>query len=392
MFSLKITRWLIGYVRFSVMGGSPESFFNSCARAGVYLWNISSRQSSGACVSLGRYRRLRPYARKAGCRLRVRERHGFPFLFRRAWKHSGLFAGAAVSVVILILLSMHVWCVELVGNSDLDTGTLLNALSAEGLYSGAKKSAVDTGRIEQKMMLLFPRIGWISINTQGCMMQVCLQEKTDRPDIVEQNRPCNLKASATGQIVSLRIFSGTALVKKGDAVVAGQLLVSGVVEDQFGGVMLKHASAEIMADTTRAFETQIPTDQNIRETTGSLVTRRSLQIFGAHLPLTFVGKPKGDYEMSGTRTDLRLFGTLLPVSLFEEDWTGMKTVPVTLTRAQALRQAQEQLDEYEKNLPQRTRVLSVRWKDRTESRKLFYTAVLQCEENIAKESEILIKS
>ncbi|WP_411676253.1 sporulation protein YqfD [Caproicibacter sp.] len=392
MFSLQITRWILGYVRFSVIGGSPERFFSYCARSGIILWDISSRSNSGACVSAGLYRNLRFMARKAGCRLRVRERRGMPFLLRRTRTHRGIICGAAAFTVILILLSLHVWCIDVTGNSTLDSKALLSALSKNGLYPGAKITDVNTKKIEQKLMLMFPKIRWMTINTQGCTMQVCIQEKTERPEIEQESGVCNVKASSTGQVVAIRIFAGTAQVKKGDAVAEGQLLVSGVVEDEFGGSTFVHAKAEIIAETSRSCEFRIPLRQSVRQSTGSKAVRRSLRLFGANIPLTLTGKPKGDYDVSGTQTDLRLFGTLLPVSLYEEDWTGMCTVPVTVTRQQAVAEAKKDLAEYEKNLPQGTKILSSSASDRTEKETLIYSVTLKCEENIAKESEILIKS
>jgi len=392
MLSLKITRWILGYVRFSIIGGSPERFFNYCARSGVVLWDIASRRASGACVSSGLYRTLRPFARKAGCRLRVRKRHGLPFLLRRTRTHRGILYGAAAFAVILFLLSMRVWCIDVTGNTTLDSRAVLSALSENGLSPGTRISEIDTKKVEQKLMLMFPKIRWMTINTQGCTMQVCIREKTEKPEIVKQEGVCNMVASATGQVVAVRVFKGTAQVKKGDAVVRGQLLVSGVVEDKLGGTTMVHSSAEIIAETSRSCEIQIPLRQNVREATGTRIVRKSLQLFGADFPLTFVGKPKGDYEVSGTQSEIRLFGTPLPLSLYEEEWRGMRTVPVAILREQAVRQAKEKLAGYKKSLPQKTKILSERISDRTENDALIFSVSLTCEENIAEESEILIKS
>lgn len=391
MLSLKITRWILGYVRFSVIGGSPERFFNYCARSGIVLWSITSRSASGACASSGMYRSLRPLARRAGCRLRVRERHGLPFVLRRTRTHRGILYGAAAFAVILILLSLRVWCIDVTGNATLDSRAVLSVLAENGLSPGARISEIDTKKVEQKLMLMFPKIRWMTINQQGCVMQVCIQEKTERPEIVKQSGVCNVKASATGQIVAMRVFAGTAQVKKGDAVAQGQLLVSGVVEDLSGGSTFVHASAEIIAETSRSCEIRIPLKQNAREPTGARIVRRSLQLFGTDFPLTFTGRPKGNYDVSGTQTDIRLFGTLLPVSLYEEDWDGMQTAPVVISRQQAIGQAKEKLSGYEKNLPAGTKILGVQTSDRTENDVLIYSASFKCEENIAEESEILIK-
>lgn len=70
----------------------------------------------------------------------------------------------------------------------------------------------------------------------------------------------------------------------------------------------------------------------------------------------------------------------------------MRTVPVRLTREQALREAKEQLEGYESALPDGTKILSVETQDKTQDGELVVSSLLRCEENIARESEILIKS
>jgi len=391
MISLKIARWLLGYVQFSVIGGSPERFFNYCVRAGFVFWNMTASSNSSACVTCSRYRLLRPFARRAGCRLRVRQRCGLPFLLRRAHVHVGILYGAAAFIVILMVLSMHVWCIDVTGNTTIDSRDVLSALSENGLYPGARLSSIQTKMLEQKMMLMFPKIRWMTINTQGCTMQVCIQEKTERPEVKEETGICNVKASRTGQIVAIRVYAGTAKVKTGDAVAEGQLLVSGVVEDELGGSTLVHASAEIIAETTRSCKICVPLQQTVKEPTGSKVVRKSLQIFGANLPLTFIGKPKGEYDISGTQTDIRLFGTLLPISVYQEDWIGTRTVSVQISQQQAVEQAKAKLLDYEKSLPKGTKVLNVDASECVEKNTLIYNARLTCEEDIAVKSGISIK-
>jgi similar to stage IV sporulation protein len=86
-----------------------------------------------------------------------------------------------------------------------------------------------------------------------------------------------------------------------------------------------------------------------------------------------------------------LFGTLLPVSLYEENWVGMRTVPVRLTEQQALEQAKEKLSDYEEKLSKDTKILAVSTSHRIENDTFIYSVTLKCEENIAEKSEILIK-
>lgn len=390
MFSLKLVRWLLGYVRFSLLGGNPERFYNYCARGGFCLWNIMGRRHGGACVSARSYRRLRVYARRAGCKLKVREKHGLPFIMLHAGKHKGIAAGCVMFFLILYLLSSRVWCVNVSGNSKITEKDICSALSTAGLYPGVLKKGLNTKTVEQKTMLKLPEIGWMSVNMRGSIADVSIEEKDDRPEIIDKSKPCNIKASDTGQIVSAQVNAGTLLVKKGDAVVKGQLLVSAVVEDVFGGNTLKHASAEIIAETSRTFKVKIDMKQHVEEPVGDVVVRRNFDLFGVSFPLSLQTKPKGTYNVSAYKTDLRLFGNLLPAGIYEEKWTRMRGKDIVLTKEQAEKEAKKKLAETEKSELKNIKVTSVKAVGTVSGEKFIYSAKLTCEENIAEESEIFV--
>lgn len=392
MFALTITRWLLGYVRFSIRGGSPERFLNYCARSGAYLWNIYGGVNSEACVLCGTYRSLRYCARRAGCRLRVQERHGFPFLLRRTRNHRGILAGACLFAIILAVLSSRIWCVELLGSYSMEPETVKSALANAGLYPGALKKMVDPKKLEQKIMLMFPEIGWMSINNRGCVMEVNIKEKKEAPQLIKKDKFCNITASKTAQILSMKVFAGTPVVKKGDAVLKGQLLVSAVVEDDTGGSTLVHSDAEILGETVQTLTEKISLRQEKTELTGNTLTRRRLDFFGVRLPLTLVGKPGVGYRATGIKTDIRLFGTLLPVGLYEEYWEQFKTTPFKLTVEQAHTIAEKEIEKKEEELRKCCKILSQKVTDSVNGDQLIYKVILQCEENIGTESEIFIKN
>ena len=91
MFLIKLLRFLFGYVRFESGGGFPERFLNLCAQAHFPLWEVTSRGGTmKAFTTVKCYKKFRSYARKAGVRLRVKERRGLPFLLRRYRKRIGI--------------------------------------------------------------------------------------------------------------------------------------------------------------------------------------------------------------------------------------------------------------------------------------------------------------
>jgi similar to stage IV sporulation protein len=391
MFSLNLTRWLIGYVRFGVRGGSPERFYTACAKKGIYLWNIRAGQNMGACVAARKYRALRPLARRSGCRLKIREKHGLPFLLYKTHGHMGLWAGAAAFLIIAYILSLRVWCVEITGDSPYPAAQLEKALAAEGLSPGTWRSSIDPRALAQNIMLKFPEIRWMSINLHGCGAEVAVQKKVKKPEIADLESICNIKASATGQIISMKVYAGNPVVKKGDAVVKDQLLVDSVVEDQTGGSTLTHASAEIIAETTHNFSVRVDLKQKKTVFTGNKICRRNLDIFNARFPLSFQRKPGNGWNVSRAQYKISMFGIMLPLGVYEEEWSEVQVTETTLTKDEARARAKKEVEQKTKQILPSGKVISSKIDEKWENGALLENVFLVCEENIAQESPIFIK-
>ncbi len=391
MISLKLTRWFIGSVRFSVENGSPERFYTNCARAGLYLWNIAPSPRGGACIAVHCYHLLRPIAHRAGCRLRVRERRGLPFLLYHTRGHCGLWAGGAAFLLIFYFLSLHIWCVNVSGNSTVSAPQLENVLASAGLSQGTLKSSVNPKALAEKAMLRFPQIRWMSINLRGSSAEIVVQEKTVKPQISDLKGVCNIKASVTGQVLSMKVYAGSPMVKKGDAVVEGQLLVSAVVVDQMGGSTLTHASAVVTAETKHTLKAEIPLRFQRTIPTGHKLCRRNFDVFGACLPGSILGKPHGTWHVLAQKFDVSLFGTPLPLGMYEEQWEEVRNENASRTSEEAEALAEKQIDEQAKQLLKGGRVTGRKFTKKCNASTLSLTAELTCEEDIAKESEIFIK-
>lgn len=393
MISLRLTRWLLGYVRFKTVGGSSERFLNHCARSGINLWDIKSGRECEACVAVQGYHAIRPCARKANAKAKVLEKHGFPFATKGIRKRRGILYGTILFFFILYVLSIHVWSIEIIGNETIPTQQIRMELTRLGVTTGTLKSKVHPLELQQKLMLKFPKISWLSVNTRGCSAEIHLQEKVDRPPMIEPEEKnfCNIKASQTGQIIFMDVYAGTPQVAEGDAVIEGQLLISSIVENSAGEVSLKHAGGKIIAETTHSYSAEVNLKQTAVRPTGQTVTRRSLCLFGARVPLTFAGKPDASYRVQGVHTDVKLMNSVLPLSIYEETWTQEKAETITLTKAQAIAQAQKIIQEKMKEELKDVKIITSTPTEKITGNKLIYNLFIKCEENIARESEILIK-
>lgn len=342
---LGLSRLLSGYVRFSLRGDFPERFFNLCAVHGRAVWDMERDSDCYYAYILAKdYPRLRQAARRSRVRLRVLERHGLPFLLNRYRLRFGMAVGFASFCFLLWFLSLFIWNVRIVGNDAISTADLLAVLKNYGISQGERIGNVDVTNLPQTIMLANPDISWMSINVNGCTMTVEISERIYPPESIDRKKPCNIKAARDGRILDYQVKLGEVAVSRGDAVVQGDLLVSGVQEYSNGLTAMHHASAVVMAETERTLSVEVPYAQRIEQPTGREWTRRVFQLFHLKIPF-FLGSVHGDYDRVVEKSPLVLGGIELPVSMTTAIFREKICEDIQYTPEQALELARAQMVE-----------------------------------------------
>lgn len=291
MFILSIIRFLRGYVLFAGDGGFPERFLNLCAREGIGIWNVKHKDGVlTANVIAGNYHLLRRCASKAGVKLRVLRRRGFTFLLFRYRKRVGILVGAAVFVLILSVSSNYVWTIRVEGNTQTETEAILQTMNALGLRTGAMRSRLDISEMQLDALRQMPGLSWVSVNIRGSVATVEVRERIMPPDMLDESVACNVVAAQDGYIVRLEAYEGNATVRVGEAVVKGDLLISGVMESKLETTRFVHARGTVIANTTRKLEAVIPLDQEETIPTGEEKKKYSVELFGLRIPLHFFAR------------------------------------------------------------------------------------------------------
>lgn len=246
---LSFLRLLRGYVEFEAQGRFPERFINLLNRRGVAYWNMLP-QKTGCRGNLfvKDYLKIRPTARKAEVRLRVKKRRGLPFFLRKYRARRGVAVGAVLAALVLAFLSGFIWDIKVDGLNTISQSRFDSVLRECGLYSGALKGSVDTDAVERKLMLRIPEIRWVSVNALNNICQIQIKEKAARPKKKTASYPCNIRAERDGIITKTVVYSGAKVIESGSAVKKDQLLVSAVVENAENRLSYVHSSADIYAD------------------------------------------------------------------------------------------------------------------------------------------------
>lgn len=231
---LTMYRFMRGWLCVRFYGNNVSRFLNLCTRHGIVLWNVRSQDSDGLETSLyvKDLYELKPILRKTKVHFRITGRKGLPFLLFRYRKRK-VFAGVIVCVIaMMILLSTKIWRIEVLGNSSISEETVLEYLASHNITYGTTRSEIKNDALELSLRQDFEPIIWASVYEKGTKLVVHVQEKiaSDRMVLQKEDSPMDLVAKKDATIESIITRKGIGLVKAGDNVKKGDILVTGKQE------------------------------------------------------------------------------------------------------------------------------------------------------------------
>lgn len=390
---LKIIRFLCGYVIFTVKGAAPEVFINRATKSGVRLFNVKKHKEFLYCsVMASEYFALRRVAKQSRVRIKIKNKVGLPFFIRLYKKRKGIFVGIICFGLTLYFLSLYVWSIDIKGLESTDENQFNTLINDLGICTGILKSEIDTPMVEKIIMNKFSNISWVSVNIKGSILSFEVKEKIEAPQIIPKTTPCNVKANNDGQIIRMEVYEGTPEIKNGDAVVKGQLLINGFVEDDFGTCNIRHADAKVFALTKHSLKKEVELCEMQKQKTGKVVERKRLKLFGIELPLTLVPAPGADFEKNVQIKSVEVGGVCLPISYYKEVWTQFCEQKVVLSAEEAMQKANAELEQEEQEKLKDIKILSKDKKEKFLNGKATIIADYTCEENIAVQEEIILES
>lgn len=239
-----LIRYILGYVNISVEGYYIERFINICIGSGIFLWNVKIKRATNAYANVGLkdFKKLREIAKKTKCKVKIEAKRGMPFLLNRYKKRKIFFLLLAIITVLIYLTSKFVWNIEIKGNNRIEQDIILEELAECGLRIGSKKDRINTVDIVNKIRLKREDIAWMRIDMRGTNVIVQIAETTEKPEIIKQDEYCNIVSDKDAQIVKITANNGTKIVKEGDIVSKGNILIGGWMEGKYTGTRYVHAS------------------------------------------------------------------------------------------------------------------------------------------------------
>lgn len=367
-------------------GEIPERILNLAVANRIFLWNSKlTKEGIESCISIKDFKKLRHIVRGSGIKFKIIKKQGFPFKTAKNRKRLGLVLGAVLFVAFLGFMSRHIWIIDVTGNKRVSDTEIISALKEIGIQEGIKTSKINAKTEREKLLLKIDSLAWASLNIEGCKLTVNVSEiKNEKPNDSNSN---NLIASQDGIIEKIDVTSGNCIVKKGDTVKKGDLLVSGIIEMQSGTRFVRSAG-KVIASTERSVTVSGKYKQKIKSENGKTKKKCVLEFFALKIPL-YLGSESEDYISYSKTKELSLFGQKIPVSLHKKEFRFTEEYTVTYNRQKLEEKLHEEIDRKLKKQGVKEYTVSEKKVAQT-SDGITLTEIITSRENIAVSEDLII--
>lgn len=250
-----------GMVRLELTSADPAGALMQIAESGMETYDVI-RKADDITITFSVLRtdikRLEALAGKKGYLIRYLGHMGIYWTFRSFLHRPVLVLGAVLLIVLSLYLPGRIMFVQVEGNAVVPTRLILEKCQQGGICFGASRRQLRSEAIKNYLLASIPQLQWAGVNTHGCVAVVTVRERTGDESNPSPNYPVSsIVALRDGVITRCTVTKGTQVCAVGQAVQAGQVLVSGYTDC---GICIQAgpSEGEIYAQTERSIRSVIP--------------------------------------------------------------------------------------------------------------------------------------
>lgn len=320
---MNVYRSIAGEVAVSLTCADPAAALQIIAEAGIPIIEARELDALTVTFQIPRHCRkaLEALTQRKGWRLQYLHRAGLYWTGKALLGRPTLLFWIALLLAASVYLPSRIFFVRVVGNSSVPTRLILAQAEACGIGFGASRREVRSQKMKDALLEAMPQLQWAGVNTSGCVATITVRERSEEPQQV-QGGVSSIVAARDGVITQITATRGTARFSVGQAVRAGEVLISGYTDCGFC-IRAQQADGEVFARTER--EMTVVTPENWCQEGENQVTEKKYALI--------IGKNRINFyktsRISGTTCDKMYSeyyvtlpgGFQLPVCIVTEVWT-----------------------------------------------------------------------
>lgn len=285
----------------------------------------------------------------AGLCFEIDAKGGLPVVLAFCRSRPGIPIGMILLLIWCLYSQNLIWRIEIEGCQNLPEAEVEAILTEAGCGVGDFVPLIDFDALHANLKAENPDIAWISVYMNGTTAEVQLRETRHGTDLSHPPEiKANVTASEAGEIVSVNVFEGQAVVKTGDVVLPGELLISGVVPMKTDEESrTEYAAGEVYAIVACPVSVEVSLQKKTKVYTGREKTKKSVKIFKKSINLfANTGIPYATYDTIDKMEEVCLPGGYpLPVVLYSTVYREYEIIEETRTPEEAAAEAMKQLRE-----------------------------------------------
>ena len=268
----RAARFLRGGAEGRLTGADTARFLRRCAEEGLLLENVIWEEpfTCRLTLPLRDWEKAGILAERCGCTLTLIRKAGLPLAARAARARLFLTLGAVLVFLGLMASSLFVWEIRVTDNrSGVPDGEILRVLSEQGVGVGSFWPGFRPDLIRSRALAALPELSWIAVNLRGTRGLVQTRGRVAAAPIRDPRAEADVVTTRAGVITGLTVLEGTPLVRRGDAVEPGQVLISADRPAGAAGHARRvHAAGEVLARTFHELSLSVPLETAEKTPTG----------------------------------------------------------------------------------------------------------------------------
>ena len=320
MYFKLLLNYIFGYVTIVIEGFFLERVLNIIKLKNIFVWNNKKINSSVITINIGikDFKKVCRILKENKCKVKIKCKKGLPFIFNR-YKKRKIFALLLIILLIFVVfISFFVWNIDIVGNTNISSDELLKIINDNGLKIGAFKGKINTKEIVDALRLYRNDLAWVGIEIKGTNAIVKIVEAQKKPEIINENEFCNIIATKDGIITKINAVNGTPLVKEGDVVKKGTVLIGGYIEGKYTNTRYVHANGEVYAKVWYVEKQKIDENVVILNKTGNEENRYSVKFNNFIINFYKTLSNFKNYDTIVSRKKIKLFSDFyLPIEIIK---------------------------------------------------------------------------
>jgi len=309
-----------------IVSADPAATLRAVGEKGITVFDAVIDQDGLTCrfrILRRSYALLSTIAERRGDDLTILERKGIYWSLRSLAKRPVLCVGLLLIFLLTAFIPSRVFFFRVEGNVNIPEREILTVAESCGIRLGISRRELRSEKMKNALLEAVPQLQWAGINTSGCVATITVRERKITENEQIESGVSSIVASRDGVIEELTVVRGNGVCRVGQAVKAGQVLISGYTDCGIS-IRATRAEGEIYASTQRQLTVSSPTQwaQRGEETA---VNKKIALIFGKKRINLYKdsGISPGSCVKMYSESYLTLPGGFqLPIALVTESWVS----------------------------------------------------------------------